>query len=248
MKKSLLMAVLFLGTMLTASAQEKKVAFGVRAGLNLSNVNSKYTGALGEGESASEYEQDMNNRAGFHLGVVMDWNVARNFYIQPGLYFTTRGAKLEDGETYNGESYSYTEKWNANYLQIPILASYRIPLGEKVKLGIDVGPYLAVGLGGKVKWEDSYTYDGETETDKGDYKIFGTGSEGDPDTGEGYEERGGLKRFDAGLRFGLGVHISKFYVGVNYDLGLANLALSDNWGKDMKLRNRNLGISVGFTF
>ena len=29
---------------------------------------------------------------------------------------------------------------------------------------------------------------------------------------------------------------------------LANLALSDNWGKDMKLRNRNLGISVGFTF
>lgn len=72
-------------------------------------MNSKYTGALGEGESASEYEQDMNNRAGFHLGVVMDWNVARNFYIQPGLYFTTHGAKLEDGETYNGESYSYTE-------------------------------------------------------------------------------------------------------------------------------------------
>ena len=110
-------------------------------------------------------------------------------------------------------------------------------MSDNVKWHINAGPYVAVGVGGKVKWE--VTDDGDT--DKGDYKAFGTADE-DSD-----QEKGGLKRFDAGLSFGTGVSINKFYVGLTYDLGLVNAADKDAW-KDYKMRNRNFSIGIGYTF
>ena len=222
MKKIVMLAVMAAGIVFSATAQES--GFGIRASLNLSNVNNKYDGEVASEESKSDYEYDFKNRVGFNIGLIYDWGISESFYIQPGLYFTTRGAKIEESE----EDYKYEEKWKLNYLQIPILASYRIALTDNVKWHINAGPYLAVGVGGKVKWEE--TYDGDT--DKGDYKAFGTADE-DSD-----EEKGGLKRFDAGLSFGTGVSINKFYIGLTYDLGLVNAADKDTW-KDYKM-GRNL--------
>ena len=231
MKKIVMLAVMAAGMVFSATAQES--GFGIRASLNLSNVNNKYDGEVASGESKSYYEYDFKKRVGFNIGLIYDWGISESFYIQPGLYFTTRGAKIKESE----EDYKYEEKWKLNYLQIPILASYRIALTDNVKWHINAGPYLAVGVGGKVKWEE--TYDGDT--DKGDYKAFGTADE-DSD-----KEKGGLKRFDAGLSFGTGVSINKFYIGLTYDLGLVNAADKDTW-KDYKMRNRNFSIGVGYNF
>jgi len=223
MKKVLLLAVFAAGVVFCANAQDKKVSWGVRAGMNLSNIGDKYTG-----ESKADYEQDFKTRVGFNIGVVMDWNLSEHFTIQPGLYFTTRGGKLEENDD------DYNEKWRASYLQLPVLASYRFNLSDKVKWHINAGPYIACGLGGKVKWEE--------DTDKGDYKIFKT-TDTDSD-----EEGGGVKRFDAGLNFGTGISINKVYIGVSYDLGLANILDDKQWGKDYKARNRNFAITLGYNF
>lgn len=232
MKRIVVLAVLTVGMMLCANAQE--TTWGVRGGLNISNAADKYTGKLEDGESKSDYESDFKSRIGFHLGVILDLGLSESFYIQPGLFFTTRGMKFKedsDGDTYE-------TKYHLNYLQLPILASYRFALTDKIKWHVNAGPYLACGLGGKVKWENSY--DGETE--KGDYKAFGTADE-DSD-----EEKGGLKRFDAGLSFGTGISINKVYFGLTYDLGLANIADKKEWGDDFKIKNRNFAITVGYNF
>ncbi len=236
MKKILMLAVIVAGMASGVQAQES--GFGVRGSLNFSNVGDKYDGEVSDGESASDEEEDFKSRVGFSLGVIYDWGLSENFYIQPGLYFTTRGGKLE--ENYEGETYE--EKYNLNYLQIPVLASYRIDISDNMQWQINAGPYLAYGIGGKVKWEDSS--DGETES--GDYDVFGT-TEGDYNE-ENYEEKGGLKRFDAGLSFGTGVSFNKLYVGLSYDLGLANIADKDEWGDDYSLKNRNFSVSVGYNF
>ncbi len=123
------------GTVCMTNAQEK-VAFGVRAGLNVNSL------------SVSD-ESGLKSRVGYHVGAVMDWNVAKNLYVQPGLYFTTRGAKSSDE--------GWEQKINMNYLQIPISVAYRFPLSETVKLDINVGPYVALGVGGKIK-SVSYTH------------------------------------------------------------------------------------------
>lgn len=230
MRKFLLMAAL---VAVVCGAQAQESSFGIRASMNLSSLKDKYTRTVDEGESKSDYEQDFKNLVGFKIGVIYDWGLSEAFYIQPGLYFTMRGGKWDEKE----EDYKWEEKWKMNYLQIPILASYRIALSDNVKWHFNAGPYVACGLGGKVKWEESY--DGKKE--KGDYKIFGTADEDDED------EKGGLKRFDAGLSFGTGVSINKFYIGLSYDLGLANIADKKEW-EDNKFRNRNFSIGIGYNF
>lgn len=233
MKKLILCAALAVGVTCAASAQDK-IAFGVRAGVN---INS-----LGYSGDNKDYD-DLKSRAGFHVGAVMDWNVAGDFYIQPGIYFTTRGAKNEFSETDMDFSYKYTQKLNMSYLQIPVLASYRFPVSDAVKIDINVGPYIAIGLGGKLKVEETETYDGETERHSNKYDIFGKSTKD--------EEKGDFKRFDAGLRFGAGVNIHKFYVGVSYDLGLTNLARTGDdyrWSKNDKFRNGSFQVSVGYNF
>lgn len=232
MKKIVMLVVLAAGMTFGANAQE--TTWGIRGGLNLSNLAGKYTGNVGEGESKSDYEPDFKSRVGFHLGVIVDLGLSEKFSIQPGLYYTTRGAKLEQSD----DEEKYTEKYNLSYLQLPILASYKINLSDDIKWHINAGPYVAYGLGGKVKWESSY--DGESE--KGDYKAFGVADE-DSD-----EDKGGLKRFDAGLSFGTGISFNKVYFGLTYDLGLANIADKKAWGDDFKLKNRNFAISVGYNF
>lgn len=234
MKKLLLCTVLAVCATCAASAQ-KKIAFGVRAGLNINSLSYS-------GDKNSEMP-DPKSRAGFHVGAVMDWNVAGNFYIQPGLYFTTRGAKSEDSMNEDGYRYEYSDKLNMNYLQLPVVASYRFPVSKAVKIDINVGPYVAVGLGGKYKIEETEFFEGETERYSYECKIF------DKSTEE--EGRGDFKRFDAGLRFGAGVNIQKFYVGLSYDLGLTNLARTDgdsHWAKGTKYKNGSFQVSVGYNF
>ncbi|MCC8152744.1 MAG: PorT family protein, partial [Tannerellaceae bacterium] len=103
--------------------------------------------------------------AGFHIGGIVDINVAENFYIQPGLYITTKGAK--DSE--KGEDWEDKVTERPVYLQIPVLASYRINIADNAKWQINVGPYMAFGLGGKAK----FTEKEEGEPDyKYDYKLF----------------------------------------------------------------------------
>ncbi len=188
----MLCAVMLFGTVCMANAQDG-IQFGVRAGMNISSLSGDADG--------------FDSRIGYHVGAIMDWNVAGNLYVQPGLFFTTRGVKEGDW------------KMNANYLQIPISVAYRFPVSDTFKIDVNAGPYFAMGIGGK------YKQDGFKDSD-----IFG--------------DEGDCKRFDAGLRVGAGVQISKFSVGLIYDLGLANISKAD--GVDLK--NGAFQISVGYNF
>ncbi len=192
---------MLVGTVCMANAQDK-IQFGVRAGMNINSLS----------------EGDLDSRIGYHVGAVMDWNVAKNLYVQPGLFFTTRGAKSEFKFEDEGIQVSEETKYNLNYLQIPISVSYRFPVSEQFKIDVNAGPYFAMGIGGKYKFE------GEEED------VFG--------------DEGDCKRFDTGLRIGAGVHIQKVSIGLIYDLGLANIAKEEGG----KLKNGSFQISLGYNF
>ncbi|WP_294618385.1 porin family protein [uncultured Bacteroides sp.] len=224
MKKLLIVIACVLAAVNGVNAQG--VNFGVRAGMNVANAGGDFKDEM--------KDVDFKSRVGFHVGVIADVELSEKFYLQPGLYFTTKGLKSEDKE-----GMGYEEKYNLNYLELPILASYRFNLSDNVQWQINAGPYFAVGVGGKVKGTD---FDGIEYK----YDAFGVADE-DSD-----EEKGGLKRFDAGLSFGTGITYNKIYFGIKYDLGLANIADKKAWtgenDKGQKIRNRNFAISVGYTF
>ncbi|OOQ56886.1 outer membrane beta-barrel protein [Mucilaginibacter pedocola] len=138
--------------------------------------------------------------------------------IQPGLFYTGKGSK---SKTNSGISSSL----NLRYLQLPVNFVINVPAGFG-KLYIGAGPYAAYGLSGKVESSNNGGTPSTTNLSFGQYS-------------------GQLKRMDygaqgiAGLRFNTG-----FLIGVNYDLGLANIVNNAS----VKSKNRVLGVSVGVTF
>ena len=206
------------------SASGEKIEFGLRSGLNFSSLSV----------SDEDDDEESKSRFSYNFGIVADIPIAQNIYLQPGLFLTNKGNKY----TYEDEDYDYKEELTIElpYLEIPVLVSYRHNLSNNLKWSIDFGPYLAFGIGsGKVKYKE--TYDGESES--GSIDAFGD----DDDTF-------GLNKFDAGLRFGTGIIFGKSYIGIQYGLGMANIANEDYWGDgdDFSIKNRTFSINIGYNF
>lgn len=217
--KKLFIAILCAFMALSASAQrassssssffstekaDNGVRFGLRGGLNLSTISL----------SEDNVSVSTDSRAAWHVGAIVDIPLMQSLYIQSGLYFMDKGGKETDGD--------YKETYSPMYLEIPVLASYRYDFGSAAQLQINVGPYFAYGVGGKIKEKDEY------EDEEEEYEIFDH-----------------AKRFDCGLQFGAGVTFaSHYYIGFAYDLGLTNIAKDS----DYKIKNRSWMFSVGYTF
>lgn len=196
---------------------EQKIIVGPRVGLNVSTLS--FTNLEADGDKS---------KVGFNVGVAVEFPIVRSFYINSGLFYTTKGIKFED----SGRDWSETETFNAGYLELPVYASYRLNFAEESQLQINFGPYFAYGVNGKVSEE--YVEDGDKE--KYSYDLFGTG-----------EDKAGIKRFDCGLGIGLGYTFHKIYLGINYQFGLANIADKEEWGNG-EIKNSNFNISIGYNF
>jgi hypothetical protein len=198
---------------LGAKAQDK-TTFGVRAGVNFTNLNGK-----------DDAGHDLNNKlkTGFNIGVNAEVPIAPDFYVQPGLLFTTKGAK----NTVAGVD----TKVNISYLEIPINLLYKPTLGDG-KLLLGFGPYIGIGVGGKYKI-------GSNSTDL-QFKNDVSANETKPT----------LKRMDFGGNLLAGYELSsKISLQLNAQLGMSNLEPKIAGKKpDAKTKNTGFGISIGYRF
>jgi hypothetical protein len=129
-----------------------------------------------------------------------------HFSVMSGLEFVQKNSKYEG------------TKLKLNYLEVPILAIYNYDLGEDRKVYGGLGPYLAYGLGGKIK---------------------GSGF-----NEKAFDKDLGFKRFDAGLTFTAGYKLNKKWgVRLAYDIGLANI---EHESFD-KTKNRCISLNVGYS-
>ena len=119
----------------TAIYAQSATTFGIRAGVNFHNLN---------GKDFNDDKLENKLKTGFHAGVNAEIPVGIDFYLQPGLLFTTKGAKAEVGDT----------KINLSYLELPINFVYKPELGEG-RMILGFGPYAAYALSGEVKDPDS---------------------------------------------------------------------------------------------
>lgn len=174
------LTVLILSGLTTSSiAQDRRM--GVKGGLNLSNL----------------YVDDVNDenaRVGFHVGVYGQLFSTETFAIQPELLYTTKGSETEwDGLI------DQTTKFNLNYLELPVLAVFK--LGDAAE--IHVGPYFSYLLGANI----------DTDGDLG-------GSNQDLD-------RDNFNAFDFGLTGGVGLNFGAIQIGARYNYGLTEIADSN---------------------
>jgi hypothetical protein len=199
--------------------------FGVKAGLNLSNMLMK--------DDNTTFSTDFMMNPGFHVGGTVEFPIGGIFSIEPGLMFSTKGYKDEYKEDIHQIGITeYKTTLNLYYIDVPVYAKATFDVGDNVKLYGGLGPYLGVGLWGKMNNE--VTFDGITDTSNEDVK-WGTDAENDH-----------FKRVDFGLNAGAGVAFYSILIEVSYGYGLINICpYTDN---GFKTNNRVLGISAGYKF
>jgi len=155
--KSVIVAAIILLTATSAFAQTDKVTFGLRAGVNFQNLN---------GKDPSGDKLDNKLKTGFHVGANAEVPIATDFYVQPGVLFSTKGAK-NDG--------IINLKWNLSYIEVPVNFLYKPVLGSG-KLLLGFGPYAAFAVGGTAESGDVKVDIDFGSDDSDDMKAFDAGA------------------------------------------------------------------------
>ncbi len=126
MKKIILITSLTLLSFVMANGQKVEISFV--AGLNMQNIN-------GKDMSGNKLTNKLLPK--FFAGMYAAFPLAKDFYLQPGLIYTTKGAKTMKGD----------EKVNLGYIEIPINFLYKPVLGSGHLL-FGFGPYVGRGIHG----------------------------------------------------------------------------------------------------
>ena len=229
MKKTISLFV-FLTVLFLSTQSHAQVTFGAKAGLNIANMSTSATLASGETKSAI---------ASFHVGVIADIGITKEFVIEPGLFLSGKGFKDETTMPIGQATETMTGSIKPLYIEIPINAMYVADL-KVVKLQIFAGPYFGFGVSGNINMD--YSSSGTLPTG---YSLpassstaikFGTDATND-----------NLKMLDIGLNFGVGVEYNKMLFRIQYGLGLTNINTDNSSGADT-YKNNVFGISVGYMF
>lgn len=205
-----------------------QISFGPKVGLNISKVYGDDEADISSAKS----------KIGFQAGGILNAQINDYFVIRPELLFNNVGTLFKDTD--------FKMTLNTNYLSLPVNFVGQYPINDKFKLQGFVGPYAALGLGGKVKREITDPSDPYKETVA--IKMKKVPSEINDDAVY-------LNGWDFGLNFGLGFQYTSFVFTANYGLGLTSIEPhyknaddESRRGGDGKIYNKNITFGVAYLF
>ena len=202
--------------LITFAANSSAQTFGIKGGLNLSNIVIKIDG--------DKLDSELKMNPGFHIGPIMELDLNKVFSIETGILLTTKGFRINStlsDET--GAEEPYKVKSNLYYIDIPVNAKATIEFNGFDIYG-SVGSYLGVGIKGKGEFE------------LGDEKETSTIKFGSDEN---------FKRLEFGLTFGGGVEINRFLFGLSYNLGLTNIS-NNEYSQKLKNRVIQISVGYRF--
>lgn len=218
MKKLL---IIILSTFLFTTAKSQVYLQG---GFNLANISTTNSGSVNKN----------NVLATFNAGILVRSNSSGTLAVESGLLLDGRGAKVERGSG----NINYKVTFNPLYLELPVNLVVRLPLSHDANVFINGGPYLAMGIAGKSKFEGQFGGISGSHTEN----IKFTSSNPNADD-QAYSK---LKRYDYGLNIGAGVDLKMVLLKVNYGYGMAKInSMQTNNDENEKDKYRTFSISVG---
>ncbi|MEO5825498.1 MAG: porin family protein [Gemmatimonadales bacterium] len=189
-----------------APVAAQSAQFGVAVGASLATL----TGDLIDGAK---------NYSPFIAGAFARFDMS-GFSIEPGIYYTGKGAKFTD------EGFDATNK--LAYAQIPVLVKVGFPMGSTSRFYLGAGPAIGFKLSCK-------------------FKASGGGVSASTDCEDLEDEGGGGLRAKSTEFSGLGVagiEFGKFAVGIRADLGLTNVyeAFFDDVSLQPNIKTRTISL------
>ena len=175
-KISLVLVFFFAVIQITTAQEKSEYKLGFKGGVNFTNVGTT-TGVTNK------------SLTGVHFGLFAKLPITNSFAVQPELYFTTKGGEL----TYQNVVVDGTAKFNLNYIELPVLAVFKIFPG----FNFQVGPYASYLVSSKVKNVNQVSFNFEDNIQSGDFN-----------------------KFDTGVMAGFGIDVKSVEIGVRYNFGL----------------------------
>ncbi|MCK7558778.1 PorT family protein [Chitinophaga sedimenti] len=230
MTKKILCSIAAVAFAASVSAQAR---VGIKGGFNLSNISNANDGT----------SDNANMLPSWNAGVIADFPLSPILSLQPGVFYSTKGSKIERGNSSDVDYLKTTT--NPSYIEIPVNFVGKIPLGAdgSNKFFAGVGPYAAFGVAGKNKYTFSSgatKVTGESNIKWDDDTPFNTG-----DPNQGYDK---YKRFDWGGNLMAGFEFGNVQVAAQYGLGFAKIVSGEDDGRNDKSKNRVLSFSVAYLF
>jgi len=199
-----------------------------------------------------------NPKVGYNFNITLEYNLPKKFFLQTGLEFTNKGAKVKDNESGTAlgsklleinkylnidpnKIYYYASridgKFNTQYFTIPLMAGYRLPVSEKVRMNLSLGPYFSFGIGGNTKTSQLIVaIVPPNEMEIGDFNGANIRSD--------FKQKSFdiLKRFDMGLKGNVGIEYSRCLLNIGYEYGF----IDQFKGDELSSYNMNFFATVGF--
>ena len=132
--------------------------------------------------------EGLKNHSVAKLGVGIEYPLNQSWSLMPSLEFAMKGVEIDDS--------GLDSKLDIGYLQIPIVAAYRINLNDSWNLTLKAGPYFGYAV-----------------TDEFEVKYNGQKTTGNAD----------VKKFDAGFDAGVDFEYHRFVFGAEYEMGFCDM-------------------------
>ncbi len=218
--------LLFSACLIMAQTTENgKISFAVLGGVNFQTFNGKES-------DGDKIENDL--LIAYHAGLNVAIPVAPQFYFQPGIMFSVKGAK----NTSVGIIGPFTGTCKLSYIEVPLNVVYKGLLGNGYVM-VGFGPYIGYAIKGKVSYESgSVTVDSDMEFKK-------VVDSSDPALTTYF------KAMDAGGNIFFGFEMSSgLFLQLNAQLGMLNIAPEDNrpLRSNPDVKNTGYGLSLGYRF
>ena len=212
--------------LLLAGLAQAQISIGVRAGANLANVSFSDTSDLDIG--------DPKTRVGAILGAVLEMGITEKLAIQVEPSFIQKGWRIKDESQLLGQTIKIDGNYTFNYIDVPVLAKLRFN-GENTGLYAFAGPTFGYMASGKYKVTTEVAGQKETEEEK-----------------LTFDDEDGINRFDVGATLGAGFQLNlgggRLFFDARYNLGLSNIADEEEVDDDFSIRNKGIGLSIGYLF
>jgi len=213
-----------------AQRERQRPTFGIQAGVNA-------TKTVGTGYDGTKLKHDFIR--GYHIGFNVEIPLSPSIYLQPGLRYITKGTKNTETTSLNTQG---TSTLNIRYAELPLYFIFKAPVG-KGRLLFGIGGTIAVGTGGKWKYDEA----GTQNDGSGKVKFKNSYNTNDPNP----EEYFYIRTLDASVGALVGYQFRNgivFHANGNY--GLLNTApeLQASGGDQEDIKHLAIGFTVGYRF
>ncbi|MBB3188443.1 porin family protein [Microbacter margulisiae] len=223
---------------------ESNFTLGAFGGLNIPDL----TGGGGNPLSAN-----WSSRTGGAFGVTFNWYTSSHFAWRADLLYSSEGGKRDGMQALDASSINpqvpagtyfyanYNNESVLNYLELPVMAKYILPLSKTSKFYIDFGPYVGLRLNAKqVTGGSSMVYADEAGTQP----VSSQAVSFDASTSVTSQ----INTFNFGLTGGIGFSQSVGFGAITLDFrGAYGLTNVQRYAQDGSNHIGNLLISLGYS-